>query len=102
MILTTPERPIWRIAYIDPDEEGEMPRHQRRVVLYSDYLEVAGDLIIYGRSVSLMPGGEKWGDEEASERTVIERRHLLFMDYAQHHDTIWAEFWDSMSTATTT
>lgn len=95
MILTTPERPIWRIAYIDPEEEGDLTRSERRAVMYTDYLEVTEDLIIYGRSVSVI-GGEKWGDADSAERTVIERRHLLFMDYAQYHDDIWSEFWEGL------
>lgn len=83
MILTTAERPVWRLAYTDHDDT-----EPQRVVLYTDYLEVTEDLIIFGLALNNIKGEMCGGD--GPERNAVAKSALLFIDcYAEHYRRIW-------------
>lgn len=87
MILTTEERPIWRVAYRDCDDDGA------RVVLYTDYLEIADGLLVMGATLmnmGVVNGVIQWAGDGSSDRTVVPA-DLLCADHSVHHLQIWRE-----------
>lgn len=94
MILTSKQRPIWRLSYRDyddPNENGTFPR----AVVYTDFLEITPDLIIMGECVMkdhTEPGADiRWQMLECGDRTVVAKSALIFADFGKHYRDIWLE-----------
>ena len=94
MILTTEDRPIWRLCYRDFDDAPGADGKHPRCVVYTDYLEITDTLVIMGRSMTHMgvQGGEVQYSCDGPERTVVSRDAFLWADcYDDDYARLWVK-----------